>query len=82
MKCAICKQGNTLAGTTTVVLEKNDTTLLFKKVPADVCDNCGEEYVSSEVTKELLSRASKESKRGVSLELLNFNVESTQPAYA
>jgi len=31
--------------------------LIFRKVPAWVCTNCGEAYVSEEVTKQLLEAA-------------------------
>ena len=44
MKCLICRNGNTKEDFTTVVLEQNETTLVFKRVPANICDNCGEEY--------------------------------------
>jgi YgiT-type zinc finger domain-containing protein len=72
MKCAICKNGNTKPGKITVVLEKKDTTLIFKQVPADVCENCGEEYVSADVNRQLLMKASDAFNRNVSLELLQF----------
>ncbi len=72
MKCAICQNGVTIEGYVTIVLERDHTTLVFKKVPAMICDNCGEEYVSAEVNKALLSRAREELERGVVLEMLNF----------
>ncbi len=72
MKCAICRNGFTREDKITVVLEKNDTTLIFRDVPADVCENCGEEYVDAGVNRELLEKATEASKRGVSLELLRF----------
>ena len=72
MKCAICKHGTTAAGVTTVVLEKGNTTLMFKQVPAEICGNCGEEYISSEVNAGLLSAAGKEAARGVTLEVLRY----------
>ena len=72
MKCAICKNGMTVDGHTTVVLEREQTTLVFKQVPAQICDNCGEEYVSSSVNKALLSHAEEESNRNIALEMLNF----------
>ena len=72
MKCAICRNGNTEDGYTTVVLEKDKTTLVFKHVPAKICDNCGEEYISSEVNKTLLRHAREELKRGVTLGMLDF----------
>jgi YgiT-type zinc finger domain-containing protein len=72
MKCTICRNGITEKGFTTVTLEKNNTILVFKKVPAEICDNCGEEYISSETNKKLMSCARNEINRGVSLELLEF----------
>ncbi len=72
MKCSICRNGHTENGFTSVILEQNNTTLVFKKVPAKICDNCGEEYISSEVNKKLLSHARDEINRGITLELLKF----------
>lgn len=72
MKCAICRNGRTEDSHTTVVLEKDQTTLVFKNVPAKICDNCGEEYISSEVNRALLRHAGKELNRGITLEMLNF----------
>ena len=45
MKCIICKHGETKTGTATVTLTRDQLTLVVKGVPAQVCDNCGEEYV-------------------------------------
>ena len=72
MKCAICNNGQTEDGYTTVVLESGKTTLVFKKVPAKICKNCGEEYISADINKALLEQARKEFKRGVTLEMLDF----------
>ena len=72
MKCAICRNGQTEDGFTSVILEQNNTTLVFKRVPAKICDNCGEEYISSEVNKKLLSHARDEINCGITLELLEF----------
>ena len=43
MKCVICKNGEVTPGTTTVTLERGQTTLVVKGVPARVCMTCGEE---------------------------------------
>ena len=72
MKCVICKNGHTEDGFTSVIFERKNTTVVFKKVPAKICDNCGEEYISSEVNKKLLSRARNEVNRGITLEMLEF----------
>jgi YgiT-type zinc finger domain-containing protein len=57
MKCVICKNGETSQGTTTVILNRGETAVIFKQVPADVCDNCGEYYLSAEVTGQVLKKA-------------------------
>jgi YgiT-type zinc finger domain-containing protein len=72
MKCAICRNGTTLDGHVTIVLERDQTTLVFKHVPAKICDNCGEEYISAEVNRVLFRRAREEIRRGVVLEMLNY----------
>lgn len=72
MRCAICQNGATVEGYATIVLERGHTTLVFKKVPAMICENCGEEYISREINKALLRRAREEFERGVVLEMLNF----------
>ena len=72
MKCAICQHGQTADGYTTIVLERAQTTVVFKKVPAKICGTCGEEYVSAEVNEALLRQAQEEARRGVTLEMLDF----------
>ena len=72
MKCAICRQGYTESGFTTVTLERKQTTLVFKQVPADICENCGEVYLDSEINQSLLKQAEKELQRGVFLEMVNY----------
>jgi YgiT-type zinc finger domain-containing protein len=57
MKCVICKHGETEAGHTTVTLERGRTVVVFRNVPAQVCANCGEAYVSEEITAQLLEEA-------------------------
>jgi len=44
MKCIICKKGEPAKGRVTVILERGEMTLVVKKVPAIVCQNCSEEY--------------------------------------
>jgi YgiT-type zinc finger domain-containing protein len=72
MKCAICGHGSTHPGTTTVTLEKDGTTLVIKNVPAEICDNCGERYVSEKVTGQILRQAQDAVKAGIELEVRSF----------
>ena len=72
MKCAICRNGYTAQGHITVVLEREKSTVVFKNVPALICENCGEEYLSEETNRSLLQKATEAAKRGVDFELLRF----------
>ena len=72
MKCVICRTGELNAGFATVTLERGETTLVFKNVPAQICENCGEEFISGETSDKLLKLAEEAFARGVSLEMLSF----------
>ena len=61
MDCVICKNGTTEPGKVTVTLERGSSLIAIKEVPADVCNNCGEYYLSAEMTKEVLKRQKKHS---------------------
>ena len=74
MKCMICKHGKTNTGTTTVTLEKNASTIVFKEVPAHICDNCGERYMDDSVTKELLKKAREIVKSGVEVDIRKYEI--------
>jgi YgiT-type zinc finger domain-containing protein len=69
MKCVICKHGETQPGHTLVTLERDGTLLVFRKVPAQVCANCGEAYVSEEITEQLLEAAEEAVRNRVQLDV-------------
>lgn len=72
MICVICKHGKTRSGTATVTLERADTTLVIKGVPAQVCANCGEEYVDEETTARLLRTAEEAARTGVQVDVRQY----------
>ena len=72
MKCVICKLGQTQPGFTTVTVEQNRTTVIIKKVPADVCENCGEYYLNEEATQKIQQLTDKAVQAGVEIEILNY----------
>ena len=72
MKCVLCKQGDTRHGKTTVTLQRDETTVILKGVPADVCANCGEYYLSDEVTSIVLDRAEQAARDGAEVEILRY----------
>jgi YgiT-type zinc finger domain-containing protein len=73
MKCVVCKKGETKAGTTTVTLEKDSATLVFKGVPASICANCGEEYVDEKITAGLLRSAEEAARLGIQVEIRQYS---------
>jgi YgiT-type zinc finger domain-containing protein len=72
MTCLFCRQGQTHPGRVAVVLQRDETVVIFKDVPADVCENCGEYYLSESITGELLERAEKAIQNGAEVEILRF----------
>ncbi len=72
MKCVICKNGDTSSGRVNVVLQRNECTIIFKDVPADVCENCGEYYLNEDVTNEILVRSETAIKNGAEVEILRY----------
>jgi YgiT-type zinc finger domain-containing protein len=72
MSCVICRNGTTRPGLVTVTLQRGETTVILKQVPADICDNCGEHYLSNEVAAQVLDRAELAVKSGAEVEILRF----------
>jgi YgiT-type zinc finger domain-containing protein len=72
MSCVICKNGKTLDGHVTVTVQRGETTVILKQVPADVCDNCGEYYLSSDVAAQVLEKAESAVQSGAEVEILRF----------
>lgn len=72
MTCVICRHGETWPGSVTVTLHREGATIIFKSVPAEVCENCGEYYLSESVSEQLLQRAEQAVKSGAELEILRF----------
>lgn len=72
MKCAICKNGLTHPGTTTVTLKRGGATVVVKDVPAEVCDNCGEYYLDEAISAKIVSMAEETIKQTHQVEVIQF----------
>ncbi|WP_456452504.1 type II toxin-antitoxin system MqsA family antitoxin [Hydrogenimonas sp.] len=72
MKCVICKHGETKPGKVSVTLERGEATIVFKDVPAKVCDNCGEKYIDEDVARELLAKAQELIENGTQVDIRKF----------
>jgi len=69
VKCVICRQGETIPGTTTVTLERDGMTLVIRDVPAQVCENCSERYLDETMTTHLLAILDEAARAGVQVEV-------------
>lgn len=72
MKCVICRQGQTKDGFATVTLNREHTTVVIKEVPADICENCGEYYLSDTVTAKIEKLATQAVQNGVEIQVLRY----------
>lgn len=72
MKCVICKHGEAHAGLTTVTLTRDESTIVVKKVPADICDSRGEYYLSDEISGKILALAEEAVKLNHEVEVIQF----------
>lgn len=53
-------------------MDRGPTTVIIKNVPGDVCDNCGEYYLSEEVTGRVLAVAEEAVSRGAEVEIIRY----------
>ena len=72
MKCTFCKQGTTKQGNVTVTLNRGNTVVVIKNVPAEVCENCSEYFLSEKTTEQVLSWAEDAVRKGAEVEILRY----------
>jgi YgiT-type zinc finger domain-containing protein len=72
MRCVVCKHGETQSGAATVTLSREQLTLVIKDVPAQVCENCGEEYVDAITTARLLHTAEEAAQSGIQVDVRQY----------
>lgn len=72
LKCALCKAGRLVPGLTTVTLQRGETTVVIKGVPAEICSACGEYYLSEDVTRAVTRLGEAAVARGAEVEILRF----------
>ena len=69
MRCAVCREGETRPGKTTVVLQRQGATVVINDVPARVCTNCGQESLDEKVAESVLAAARASAGPGVGVEI-------------
>jgi|ADurb_Total_1213_FD_contig_21_1358124_length_424_multi_2_in_0_out_0_1 YgiT-type zinc finger domain-containing protein len=75
MKCVICKHGELKPGVTSLLFEKNNSTIVIKGVPVDRCDNCGEIYVPDKTAEQIMSLLESVESQGIIVDVRNFSSE-------
>ena len=72
MTCSICREGRLVPGTATVTVQRGETTVIIRGVPADVCDNCSEYYLTTDVAEVVFSRANEAVQRRAEVEIIRY----------
>lgn len=72
MKCIICKHEQTQPGLVTVTLERGESIVIIKKVPAEICSNCGEYYLSRTIAEQVLQKAEVAVNNGAEVEIVKY----------
>ena len=72
VKCVICKQGETYPGETTVTLKREITTVIVKNVRAEICEICGEYYLSEDMTRQIRAQAERAVRNGAEDEIVRY----------
>lgn len=72
MTCSICRRGTTAPGETSVVLERDDAVVIVRGVPAEICDECGEYYLSEAVGQTVLNLGEAAILRGAEVEIVRY----------
>jgi len=72
MNCGICKTGDTDPGHVTVTLERGETVVVIKQVPAEVCRNCREYYLDETVAQRVYAQADEAVARHAEVEVLQY----------
>jgi YgiT-type zinc finger domain-containing protein len=72
MKCFICNQAETMAGTIAVLFERGHLSLTINNVPARLCPACGEAYAEESVAANLLRQAEALARAGTKVEVCEY----------
>ena len=80
MICVICKNGETAPGETIYTGTEGDTIVVVKGVPANVCGNCGEAYISFETTARLNKTVANGASANAEVVVMKYSAEEKQNA--
>lgn len=72
MNCIVCKKGVTQPGKTTVTIDKAQTVVVIRDIPAQVCTTCGEEYIDADTMRDLEKLVATAQKAGLNIAVQKF----------
>lgn len=72
MNCTICKSGVMKPGRVTVTLQRGESIIVIKNVPAAICENCGEYTLDEQVTAEIMRLAERAVANNAEIEVLQY----------
>ena len=71
--CTTCKNGTMHKDATTVTFDKDNVVIVFRNVPAEVCDMCGDYIIEGSIAAKLLKTAKEERAKGHEISILNYS---------
>lgn len=72
MKCFMCK-GETEKKLVNYLVDIDNTIIIIKEVPANVCKQCGERYFDNDVMKNLEKIIDEVKKVSIEISIVNYN---------
>ena len=72
MNCPLCRNGRLQEGRADTSILREGLVLVVREVPADICDNCGEQFFDADVTDRLLDIADEAAEAGVFVDVRRY----------
>jgi YgiT-type zinc finger domain-containing protein len=72
MKCSLCKTGETHPGKTTVTLQRGESVVVIRDVPAEICEDCGEYFLDEVTARRVYATAEQGFSRHVEVEIQRY----------
>jgi len=72
MNCTTCKNGWMEEGRVTVTLQRDQSVIVIKNVPALVCENCGDYTLDEAVTSRIMDVAEQAVSNNAEIEVLQY----------
>ena len=83
-QCPMCHAGAlrkaSAGGTTTLTMERGEATIVFKDVPADVCDTCGEAFIDEDISEDVYEQAEAAIEAGAQFDIRRWKHQEQTPA--